>query len=252
MKQNKNMIKATAIILLGATIFFTACKKETITPTPVPEKNKIAYIYKSDSTDGVAFKTLLEANNSLVTLIDKSAAASANYSSYKLIVIDNNTDTIHPTPVPGWSTADTAAIKGSGKPLLLMGLGGLQLGQKLNNNVSWGHTAWGIQTTSILVMDPSGTLYKTPKTISIPVNNQLDIYTSPVIGAGLYSSTPPSYTDVALIGRYVNYPTYYPVCFEKGKYGAFGFFGNINAMTPAGKDFLVNLSFYVGSSFIIK
>jgi hypothetical protein len=248
MKQNKNMIKTVAIFLLGTTIFFTACKKETMSSSaPIPGKNKIAYIYKSDSTDGSAFKTILEANNSVVTLIDRSVAATTNYSSYNLIVIDNNADTLHATPVTGWSTADTAAIKGSGKPILLMGLGGLQFGEKLNNNVRWGNTSAGYLTTSFKVMDSTSKVYKTPKLISIPSNNQLDIYSSPVISAGEYSPAIPLYNDVVLMGGYAIYPNYYPVCFEKGRYGAFGFYGKINTMTNAGKDFMVNLAFYVGN-----
>ncbi len=232
----------TAIIFI-AIVFLPSCKKSETTTPPVVVINKIAYIYKTDSTDAMAFKALLEANNCTVTLIDKPNDATTDYSSYKLIVIDNNTDGTQVTP--GWSSADTAAINGSGKPILLIGVGGLQFGQKLQNTVNWGGCATG-STSSITALDSLSTLYKSPKTISLPANNQLVIYASAMNAQGLYVPVQPV-AGVKMIARFPLSNVYMPVCFEKSRYGMFGFYGNFNSLTQAGKDFLVNLAFYVGN-----
>jgi PBP1b-binding outer membrane lipoprotein LpoB len=72
MKKVKLRSIFTAIIIAVFSILFTSCKKSKSEPEPVVAviKNNNAYIYKTDNTDAVAYKTMLEDNDCHVTLID--------------------------------------------------------------------------------------------------------------------------------------------------------------------------------------
>jgi hypothetical protein len=237
----------STLVIAALAVAFTSCKKETVpapAPSPAPvAKNKIAYIYKTDNTDGQAFKDLMQSNGCTVTLLDKSASATFDYSSFNMIVVGGNTDAGQ--VIPDWSNAESAAINGSGKPILFIGVGGLQLALKLNNTVNYGACA-GSNTASIIVTDPLATIYKSPKAISIPAGNQLNIFTSPSYGQSFGTAITPV-PNVVLIGKEAPVSNYYPVAFEQNKYGIFGFYNNVNSMTAAGKDFMVNLVYYVGN-----
>jgi hypothetical protein len=240
----------STLVIAALAVAFTSCKKETVpapapVPTPVPvAKNKIAYIYKTDNTDGQAFKDLMQANGCAVTLLDKSASAAFDYSSFNMIVVGNNTDGTQVTP--DWSSAESTAINGSGKPIMFIGIGGLQLALKLNNIVNYGVCAGsGSSLASITVTDPSSSIYKSPKAISIPAGNQLNIFSNPSFTQSFGTSGPVA--NVLLIGKEAPVSNSYPVAFEQNKYGIFGFYNNVNSMTATGKDFMVNLVYYVGN-----
>ncbi len=49
-----------------------------------------------------------------------------------------------------------------------------------------------------------------------------------------------------MIGIEPGYPKYYPVLIDNTKFGSFGFYSDASAMTATGKDFFVNLVYYVG------
>jgi hypothetical protein len=242
------LIQST-FVMIALTVAMASCKKENIsspapTPAPLPvAKNKIAYIYKTDNTDGQAFKDLMQANGCTVTLLDKLAAATFDYSSFNMIVVGKNTDGTQVTP--DWSTAESTAINGSGKPILFIGVGGLQLALKLNNIVNYGVCA-SSSLASVIVTDPSSTIYKSPKEIAIPAGNQLTIFSSPSYSQNFGTAGAPV-ANVVLIGKETPASNYYPVAFEKNRYGIFGFSDNVNSMTATGKDFMVNLVYYVGN-----
>lgn len=241
MKKLKTVLLLLNILLMA--IILPGCKKSTSDPVPVPViKNKIAYIYQTDNTDGLVYKTILETGNCSVTLIEKSAVTTTDYGGYKLIVIDNNTNL---TTTQTWTNADTAAINGPGKPILFIGAGGMFLADKMGNRVAWGGCAVASAQVSCIVTDSSSSIYKSPKAITIPAGNALPVYSSPNSMVCFFAPVP-SAVNVTLIGRLTN-TSYYPVCFEKNRYGMFGFTGNFSTLTQTGKDFLVNISYYVGN-----
>ena len=95
-----NFLKSIAAVL-ALTLVISSCKKDSVVAPAAT--NKIAFIYKTDNADAVAFQSLMQANNATVTLIEQSSVASADFSGYKLIVVGHNTpDT--------WTDADANAV----------------------------------------------------------------------------------------------------------------------------------------------
>lgn len=227
------------LIALTATLF-TACKKSD--PTPANSKNAIAYIYKTDNSDAQAFKTLLEANNCTVELITLTDAASLDYSKYKLIVADHNTS------LPGqnsWTDAHVNKLKASGKPMLLLGTGGLLYAEKIGNAANWGNSGQ-FNETALYVKDITSNLYKKPKAIAITLAKTIILYSAPATGAGQLA---PSGTiaGVNLMGSLAGHQTYYPLSYEKNRYTIYGFDKGVTSMTQTGKDFMVNLVYFSGN-----
>lgn len=233
------MKKIISISLALIILSFAACKKDNNHAIAGP-KNKLVFVYKTDNSEGAAYKTLMEANGCSVTLIDVASISAYDFSGFNMIVIGNNTDVAGATQ---WSSADAAAIQSSSKPVLLMGLGGFRLAIKLSLTVNWNFSA-GTISTDMLVVNAASAIYKSPKTISIPANNQLNFYSaaSSVEGFNIQNTT----ASIELIGKDPVNTNYTPVNFEGTRYGTFGYFNNINTMTQTGKDFVVNLSYYVG------
>jgi hypothetical protein len=249
MNKIKLIIKLSTLILLIFTIFFIGCKKTKPEPTPyasvtVP-KNNIAYIYKKNNEDGLAFKELLEDNDCHVTLIDKAQVANTTFTAYQLIVIDNNTD------IGGlkssWKEAETLAIESSGKQMLLIGIGGLQYANKIGNVVNYTRTIF-FADNKFFVTDKTSTLYTSPFEISIPASSPaVTLYDSPMPSAGLEVPSGCIIANVALVGRFSNDPNYFPASFEKNRYFCFGFSRGVDDMNESGKNFMVNLAYYVGN-----
>lgn len=234
----------SAFILLLA-----ACKKSNdaapSSSTPEPEvKNKIAYLYKQNSNDADAYKKLMDVNGCTVTLIDMSEAASADYTKFDLIVIGNNTA----DDAYDFSAPIVNAIQGSSKPVLMVGLGGAHYGETINTTVSYATTEGLSFPTTCIVLDSSQAIYKSPKQINIPSTMQLDIFDQPTAGQGFNCQQLANYPNVNVITQgMVSRSTDFPVTFESGRYGFFGYYNNVNTMTQAGKDFMVNLTYYVGN-----
>lgn len=234
------------ICILAIASLLNSCKKtkeEIEIETPAPQNN-IVYIYKSDNTDGLAYKALLEENECHVTLIDKSQASTTDYKSYKLIVIDNNTD-ITGTNV-SWTNADSATLKNSGKPILFLGMGGIQLARKLGNIVNQQNSAT-FTDKGFWVSNKTSPLYKQPYVITIPTSTpQVVVYKTAVGAAGTYGPDITS-SEVTLFGRFVVNNNYYPVSTETKRYATFGFFEGVENMTTDGRNFMVNLAYYTGN-----
>lgn len=206
-------------------------------------KNKIAFLYKRDSTDGAAFRSLLQANNCGVTLVDSAQTGSTDFTKFDLVVVGNNT-----AGSAGELTPQiVGAVKTSGKPVLLIGEGGGHFGEQLNTAVNWGSCAVFPLPASMIVLDSSTTLYKSPKKIIIPDNQQLPIFSQAQSGIAFYRSPYTSYPSVQMIAQAsTSNVAYLSITLESGKYGFFGYYGNVSGMTSTGRDFMVNLCYYVG------
>lgn len=245
----KSLKKLSVLTIFAFSILFTSCKKSQPEPKPEPTaavpKNNIAYIYKTDNTDGIAYKTLLEENDCHVTLIDKSKVSTTTFTSYQLIVIDQNNDV--PGTTSTWTNADTAAIQASGKPMLLIGVGGLFYATKIGNTVNYLTTIFW-NDSKFFVTDKTSTLYSKPYVITIPTSTPaVTLYNTPMPGLGQLVPIGGNFSNVNLVGRFSIAPTYYPLAFEKNRYFTFGFFKGVNDMTSSGKNFMVNLAYYVGN-----
>jgi len=233
------MKKLLTISMALIALSFAACKK-TSTPATGGPKNKIVFVYKTDNSEGVSYKTLMEANGCSVTLIDKPLVAGYDFSAFNMIVIGNNSDVLGNT---NWSSADSAAIQSSSKPVLLIGIGGYRLASKLKLTVNWNSSA--TETSSdMLVLNPASAIYKSPKTISVPANNKLNFYSASNNTVAFFTLL--TTASIELIGKNPLSPEFSPVNYEGSRYGTFGYTSNMNNMTQTGKDFVVNLSYYVG------
>lgn len=233
------LIGLSATIVL-TTMLFTACKKST--PVPANAKNEIAYIYRTNNNDALAFKALMEANNTNVQVIELADAASHNYSKYKLIVADHNTNVIGEG---FWTDAHATTLKASGKPMLLLGMGGLLYAKKIGNVAQW-NISGQFDEKDILVKDQTSNLYKLPKAIAISAGQTVSLYPVPSPGAGAYTATG-ALAGVTLMASFSSQHLYNPIAHEQNRYTIFGFFKGVNSMTAAGKDFMVNLVYFSGS-----
>jgi hypothetical protein len=247
MKKVKSLSIFTAIVFASICIFLPACKKSKPESEPVVTipKNNIAYIYKTDNTDAVAYKTLLEDNDCHVTLIDKAQVTTTVFTAYQLIAIDPNTDIAGLSS--SWTNAETTAIETSGKPMLLIGVGGLQYAAKIGNKVNYLNTA-NFSDTKFFVTDKTSALYSKPYTISIPVSTPaVTLYNTNVVSAAQLVAVGSSLDNVTLFGKFNLAPNYYPLAFERNRYFSFGFTKGVDAMTGNGRNFMVNLAYYVGN-----
>lgn len=236
----KNKPVLILLTLLGIVVF-CACKKNSNSPTPTI-KNNLAFIYDNDSSEGVAFKTLLQQNGCSVTLLDRSKAGIFDYSGYAMILIGNNTDTLH--GAQDWNPSDAMTIKNTGKPILLIGEGGALFAGDIQDTVNWGTSAGNI-LTGVKAFDPTSVLYKQPKLISVGADSIVTLYSSASRVISFYAKSLPVH-EVAMIGIEPGYSKYYPVLIAGTKFGSFGFYSDAGAMTATGKDFFVNLVYYVG------
>ena len=237
------------LVLLTLSVFFVlnACKKSSSsTPaTPPPIKNNLVYIYKNDSTDGVSFENLLKLNGCTVTLINKSAAAALDYSSYSMIIIGGNSDTLKSHD--NWDTAAANKIKNSGKPCLLIGEGGLLFGGAIGDTVAWLQSA-GNFLTGFKAIDPTSSLYKQPNVISVPADSTITLYSAASEVGSFYLKAPPL-ANVTLLARETGVAAskYYPMTIDNVKYATFGYYDNMDKMTAGGKAFFVNLVYFAGN-----
>ncbi|TDW97364.1 hypothetical protein [Dinghuibacter silviterrae] len=229
-------------------IVVPACKKSGSTP---PQKN-IAYIYLAGTTDAEAFKTLLQANGCAVTLVEKSNVATASFAAYDLIVIDDSSSNFGGTGTPyssaftNWSTADSAAIQGAHKPLLLVGLGGMLYANRIKGPVDLVTDMTSAPIDTVQVGGIPASLFQSPLTVTIPANDELALYTAPSEIVEMYYAAP--VPGVSFIARN-NYTTpitatYGAIGTVAGQYGFWGPRGRTTTLTTTGQALLVNFVFY--------
>lgn len=245
----KLIIFISGLLLL---VSLDSCKKSKNAPTqPQQVLTQLAYIYQTDSTDGETFKSLLAAYGFAVTLVERSAVSTFDYSACKLIIIGTKSSSpgspsngYNSAAFTGWSATDSASIQGSGKPLLLMGEAGSLYASRINNAVNYGSEAFGDGTTMIATDTPA-VVYQNPVAIVLPANHALDIYAAASSAMEFYFAGP--VPNVVLLGAdsaNTKYK-YCPVSIEAGRYGLWGYENNMTTLTLSGQAFLVNFVYYL-------
>ncbi|MES2776949.1 MAG: hypothetical protein V4722_22420 [Bacteroidota bacterium] len=243
MKTTKPTNILMSVVLFAMAICCSSCGKDIEMPEPPPlPENSIAYIYKGDNKDGLAFKTLLEGNKCAVTLISKNDIASVDFAGYKMIVLDNNTDVAEGGT--HWTDVETNKLKDVKKPMLLIGIGGLQFAEKIGNTSRYGNAAqWNDK--GFLVGDNTSKLYTTPKRIDIPASSAgIHLYNTAVPGCGQHIAPGSILNGNIYVGKFFTAADYYPVTVERNRYMNFGFQKGVSEMNQTGKDFIVNLCYY--------
>lgn len=261
MKKRPPLLQFLAAAFIATASLVSSCSKEQMeqrnTPGNQDVKNSlqaakltriptysIAYIYKKDSSDAADYKALMQANNCQVTLIEKNTSAKVNYKGYNLIVIDNNTGTLS-FGNSEWTASQAKPINDAGKPMLLMGQGGVEFAYMIGNaaNDSLAPQFYG---TGFYVLDKTSPIYQTPKTIPLPApGKELTLYTKKLIYNAIWDPKR-QLPDVKMIGHCTFDSRYYTITYEKKRYTIFGFSNGIKLMTKTGKDFLVNLTYFTG------
>lgn len=250
MKKSTAFTRLMAIGFIAFSALISSCKKENLQPETENVNslvsrtltNRIAYIFRRDSSEAVAYKALMEANNCTVALFNKSEALlNTSFRSYQLIVIDHNTDIAGNKTEWGKPLAD--ALNNFGKPMLLLGAGGQKFAMAIGNIVNSGsNVQWAIN--SIKVIRPWSTIYKKPYNILLPASLELKLFPSNITAEALYAPIWPS--NVETIGQATVDQRYYPVSNEVERYTSFGFYKGVASMTTIGKKFVVNLTYYTG------
>ncbi len=245
MNRFKHVAVVTAL-LTGCVLLLTACKKSNdVAPAPpavVTYKNNIAYFYKQDSADGISYKALMQANNCGVTLIDMAKLNGTDFKKFNLVVFANNCSD------DAYDFANvTNAIKAAGTPVLMIGEGGGHFGEMINAAVSWGTSVDFTFPLNMTVVDSTSSLYKSPKKIQVPANLQLPIFSQSPYGQAFMRSNLLKYPNVELIGKAnTANANAFSITLENDKYCFFGYYNNVSAMSQTGKDFMVNLTYYIG------
>jgi hypothetical protein len=207
--------------------------REVITP----EKPALAYIYSTDTTSANSYKSLLDANGYITTLIPMSDVATTDFSKYGLIIVGGDTGSGY-----HWGdAASVSAIQDSKKSIIGIYSGGASLFQERNLSINWGHGMFFTES-GIYVVKPNHTIFKSPNAIIVPPNQIVQLCSSPcsVLGEYALRLSP----EVLLLGRGVTYMSHYPLV-QEGQNVFWGFTASPESMTEVGKDLFINVVSYM-------
>jgi hypothetical protein len=205
--------------------------------TSIPEKPALAYIYSTDTTSANSYKSLLDANGYITTLIPMRNVATTDFSTYSLIIVGGDTGSDYQ-----WGdSVSVSAIRDSGKPIIGLYSGGACLFQELGLSINWGHGMFFTES-GIYVVKPNHTIFKSPNAIPVPPDQIVQLYSSPcsVLGEHVSSLSP----EVLLLGRDVTYKGHYPLVQERQNV-FWGFTASPESMTEVGKDLFINVVSYM-------
>ena len=225
------ILAVLAVLLLGAGLsFISGCSDGASSKSLAT----VGYIYSDDAVTATKFKTLLETNGILTDQIPLSSLSNTDLSTYKLLVMADDTA----TALHHWrGTADQAQqIKVSAKPLIAVG-NGTTLFDATVFQLEIGFSKSMLDTgTATLVSDPT---YFTGISGAGTAGASVTVLTTTayavvVYGADLTAASHPISSDPVTSG-------YYPVC-RQGIYATWGFTAAPDKLTNDGKKLLVNLA----------
>ncbi len=198
----------------------------------VPSSNgrTVAYIYSTDSSSANDYKSLLVSAGFTTDLTLSSGTSVTDFSKYDLIIVGSDTGYLSTSDV------DVNKISSSGKKVIGLGEGGYAFFGKLGLETGWGH-GWHGSENSINTVSKTHTIFNKPKSITIPTNNIIQLYSS-TGHVGIYLPSIPS--NVIVLGRESSDNSHYPFTLEDSKYLLWGFTASPISMTQNGKDLFVN------------
>jgi hypothetical protein len=203
-------------------------------------KFNVAYVYHSDQATANAFKSLIEARltNISVKLIPINSVSGTDFSTFSGIIVGPDTG-----DGSSWgTTAAVSQIKNSNKPVLGLGDGGYALFGKLGLSIGYPKGAHSGEN-EFFVIQPSHTIYKTPKAISVPASRRLKVYNVAVDSVKINLETVPS--SVMVMGQEVGSNRYYLLLQQSDRFVLWGFNGGANQLSSNGQTLFGNVVSYL-------
>ncbi len=236
----KNSIMLFAII----TIFIVFSEINLIKA----QSHNVAYIYDTDSSNGLSFRSFLNANSYPTSLIKISDISFTNLDDFGLIIIDSRSGDFG-----NWgSPQEVQIIKNLNKPILALGTGGSSFYEQLGLSIKFSNTWTSRDTlcnfqacTKIFAEDTLLSVFNTPYKINFPQPPSspiIQLYNNSAY-IGLYK---PNLSDTVLyVGREPIDTLHYGIVAEGQLYWLWGFDNSPIHMTQTGKDLFLNIIYHL-------
>jgi len=131
-----------------------------------------AFIYHTDDSEGLLYKTFLENNGFAVSLFESDNVETADFSSVEIFLVGDNAG------LSEWDTSDkTEAVTGMGVPVIGLVEGAYVfrfLSQRLTGGSCMGWT--GTPNNTIQPQEITHDIWKTPFNLNISSSDPIQIY----------------------------------------------------------------------------
>ncbi|MGB5529945.1 MAG: hypothetical protein WBQ32_08240, partial [Ignavibacteriaceae bacterium] len=118
------------LMLFAVFTFFSPISKWC---TIYSQEYYVAYIYDTDSSNGLSFRSFLSAANYTTSLIKISDISTTNLDDFDLIIIDSRSGY-----AGYWGTPqEVQIIQNTNKPIFALGTGGSSFYQQLGLSIQW-------------------------------------------------------------------------------------------------------------------
>jgi hypothetical protein len=202
---------------------------------------RVALIYRSDTEAAESFRSLLMSYGCPTTLIGIEDVTMEALDLCDVIVVASDagySSTWQDTPF-------VATLDGSGKPIIGLGQGGYNFFGELELWIGRPYGGHGSKD-SIEVIDPNGSLFRTPYPVDIPDDRVLQLYSeTDHIGIYLWPTIPETVTVLASV---VNDHGYYSLVMEHNRYLLWGFKESPLKMTEVGKTLFINVVIWTANT----
>jgi hypothetical protein len=212
------------------------------------QSHNVAYIYETDSSNGLSFRSFLNASYYPTSLIKIFDIYTTNFDDFGLIIIDSRSGDFG-----NWGTLqEVQIIQNLNKPILALGTGGSSFYEQLGLSIRWVNSWTNPDTlcnfqscTKIFAEDTLLSVFNTPYKINFPQPPS-----SPIIQLynnssyiGLYK---PILSDSVLyVGREPIDTAHYSIVAEGELYWLWGFDNSPASMTQTGKELFINIIYHL-------
>ena len=208
----------------------------------------VAYVYDIDSSNGLSFRSFLNANDYPTSLIKISDISTTIFDDFALIMIDSRSGSFG-----NWGTPqEIQIIQNLFKPILALGAGGSSFYEQLGISINWGNSWTSLDTLcdfqsciKIFAEDTSLSVFNMPYNINFPqppISPVVQLYNNSA-QVGVYK---PALSDtVKYIGRDPIDTNHYGIVAEGELYWLWGFDNSPAYMTQTGKRLLLNIIYYL-------
>ena len=147
----------------------------------------IAYVYRGNAADAASFYNLLTGNGYSVDLIPLASVVATDFSTYKMIIIADDTGSLDQWGTPTLTDAQVAQIKVANRPILGLGEGGYAFFGRLALYIGWPRGWHGPQ--NVIDMAPTA-----PAGFFNPPIPPVTHYAVPFNSVGIYLPPQPDLT----------------------------------------------------------